>query len=273
MDLTEKKIKSEEIFKGVLLHVTKDIVELPNGNTSTREMIHHVGAVCMIPLTEDGKIVVERQFRYPIGRTITEIPAGKLDSHEEDRLEAAKRELREETGLSADKWTNLGDFFPASAYCNEKLTIFLCEGLHQGEQELDPDEFLQVEEVPLETLVQEVMTGVIIDPKTIISVLKVDRILKQRKKEAEGQKVKTNQLLGEYVGGKDIPLGCYDFIVGGSTAHVALRKSGDFETRDFYLARYGGALHVRLNVEDGDRFSIDEPVICVKAGLLDFEEE
>jgi len=273
MDLTEKKLTSREIFDGKILHIIEDSVELPNGNTATREIVDHIGAVCIIPLTDDGKVIVEHQFRYPIHRVVTEIPAGKLDTRDEDRLEAAKRELREETGITADKWTNLGEYYPAPAYCNEKLTLYVCEGLHFGDQELDDDEFLEIEAVPIETLVQEVMTGVIIDSKTIISVLKLDRILKQRKKEAEGQKVKTNQLLGEYIGGKDIPVGCYDFIVGGGTAHVAIRKSADFETRDYYLARYGGALHVRLNVEDNDKLVFDEPVIGVKAGLLDFDEE
>ena len=175
-ELHIKKI-GKEIFDGRILHVVRDEVELPNGHHSVREMIDHVGAVCVIPVTEDGLVYVERQFRYPLGRVITEVPAGKLDSDEEDILEAAKRELREETGLTADHWRDLGLFFPAGAYCNEVITMFLATGLHQEKQELDEDEFLDVTKVPLKDLVEEVMAGRIADAKTQTVVLKAARIL------------------------------------------------------------------------------------------------
>ena len=103
-NLTEVTVSSEEIFDGQVVHLFKDTVELPNGKAATREVIRHVGAVAIVPMTEDGKVVVERQFRYPLHKVITEIPAGKLDSKSEDRLAAAKRELEEETGLLA-VWT------------------------------------------------------------------------------------------------------------------------------------------------------------------------
>ena len=175
--LEEKQLVREEIFDGKILHLVKDQVELPNGHHSVREMIDHVGAVCVVPVTEDGQVYVERQFRYPLGRVITEIPAGKLDSDEEVILEAAKRELHEETGLVADRWTDLGLFYPAAAYCNEVITMFLAQGLHQTGQDLDEDEFLDVAKMPLPRLVDDVMAGRIPDAKTQTAVLKAARIL------------------------------------------------------------------------------------------------
>lgn len=176
-ELREIQTASEAIFDGFILNVKKDTVRLPNGNTSHRELIRHVGAVCIIPVTEQGEVIIERQYRYPYDTVITEIPAGKLDSKAEDRLSAAKRELREETGLTADTWTNLGGFYPAAAYSDEYITMFMAQGLHQGEQELDPDEFLNVTKVPLEELVEDVMAGKIPDAKTQTAILKAARIL------------------------------------------------------------------------------------------------
>ena len=115
---------------------------------------------------------MEKQYRYPARRVVTEIPAGKLDSLEEDRLEAAKRELREETGIEADEWVELGEYHPASAYCNEKIWMFMARGLRKGEQDLDEDEFLNVVEVPLEELVEQVLDGTIKDGKTQVALLK-----------------------------------------------------------------------------------------------------
>ena len=175
--LAEKQLSTEEIYNGVILHVIRDKVMLPNGDTSGRELIRHVGAVAVVPLTDDGKVIVERQFRYPIDEVITEIPAGKLDSKEEDRLSAAKRELREETGITADVWTDLGDYLPTCAYSDEKISLYLAQGLHFGEQKLDEDEFLTLKEVPLEDLIQEIMDGKITDGKTQTALLKAARLL------------------------------------------------------------------------------------------------
>ena len=176
-ELREVTVGSEDIFDGVILNVKRDSVRLPNGHLSVREVIRHVGAVCVVPVTDRGEVIVERQYRYPYDTVITEIPAGKLDSKQEDRLSAAKRELREETGLTADVWTDLGGFYPAPAYSDEYITMFLAQGLHQGRQELDPDEFLDVDKVPLEELIEDVMTGKIPDAKTQTALLKVARIL------------------------------------------------------------------------------------------------
>ena len=179
-DLREVQTGSENIFDGVILNVKRDIVRLPNGHESVREVVRHIGAVCVIPVTEDGRVVVERQYRYPIDQVITEIPAGKLDSREEDRLEAAKRELAEETGFSAGKWTNMGLYYPAAAYSDEKITMYLAQDLHRGKQHLDEDEFLNVELVPLEELVAEVLAGKITDGKTQVAILKAAMLLKQQ---------------------------------------------------------------------------------------------
>lgn len=176
-NLKEETISSEEIYDGVILHVYKDKVTLPNGNISGRELIRHVGAVGIVPLTDDEKVIVERQYRYPLDMVITEIPAGKLDSKEEDRLEAAKRELREETGITADEWIDMGVYYPAAAYTDEKITLYLAKGLHFGEQQLDEDEFLNLEAVPLKTLVKEVMDGNITDGKTQVAILKADKLV------------------------------------------------------------------------------------------------
>ena len=171
--MRETQISSEDLFNGVILNVKRDQIRLPNGQQSFRELIRHVGAVCVVPVTDDGKVVVERQYRYPIDQVITEIPAGKLDSREEDRLHAAQRELKEETGITADRWTDMGLYYPAAAYSDEKITMYLAQGLHRGEQHLDEGEFLTVEAIPLEELYHMVMAGEIRDGKTQAILLKL----------------------------------------------------------------------------------------------------
>ena len=178
-NLTEIQTASQEIFDGVILHVFKDTVELPNGRPATREVIRHVGAVGVVPVTDDGKVIVEQQFRYPLNQVITEIPAGKLDSFTEDRLAAAKRELEEETGFTAAEWTELGDYHPTPAYCDERITLYLARGLVQGQRHLDEDEFLNFKAVPLADLVEDVMAGRITDGKTQVAILKVARLLEK----------------------------------------------------------------------------------------------
>lgn len=171
-NLEEIMVASEEIFDGHVVHLFKDTVELPNGKLATRETVRHIGAVAVVPLTDDGKVIVERQFRYPLGCVITEIPAGKLDSKDEDRLSAAKRELQEETGYTAEEWIDLGDYYPAAAYTDERISLYLAKGLKQGDRNLDEDEFLDVVAVDLEELVEEVLNGTITDGKTQAALLK-----------------------------------------------------------------------------------------------------
>ena len=175
--LREIRIDSEEIFNGLIMDVKRDRVRLPNGNQSVRELLRHVGAVCVVPVTDDGRVVVERQYRYPIDQVITEIPAGKLDSPDEDRLSAAQRELREETGFTADRWTDMGLYYPAAAYSDEKITMYLAQGLHKGEQHLDEGEFLNVETVPIAELVEDILSGKITDGKTQAAVLKASMLI------------------------------------------------------------------------------------------------
>lgn len=176
-NLREECVSSQEIFDGAVVHLYKDTITLPNGNPATREVIRHIGAVAVVPVTDDGKVIIERQFRYPLDQVITEIPAGKLDSFTEDRLAAAKRELEEETGYTADTWTALGDFHPTAAYCDEKITLYLATGLHQGERHLDEDEFLNVMAVPMEELIADIMAGRITDGKTQAAILKAHYLL------------------------------------------------------------------------------------------------
>lgn len=175
-NLIEKPISSKEIFDGKILHVVHDTVELPNGAEAFREVIRHTGAVCVIPVTEDGMVIMERQYRYPIARVMLEIPAGKLEIGE-DPLEGGLRELEEETGIVAGKMTCLGELLPAPAYCDEKITMYLATELTRKERHLDEDEFLDVFEMPLSELVRMVMDGEIADAKTQITVLKADRLL------------------------------------------------------------------------------------------------
>ena len=179
-DLTETQISSESLYDGVVLHAFRDEVRLPDGSTGVREYLRHLGAACIVPVTEDGKVVVERQYRYAVGQALIEIPAGKLDYKGEDRLEAAKRELREETGYTADRWTDLGNYITAPAFSDESIGMYLAEGLHKGKQDLDEDEFLDVIEVPLSELVEAVMSGRITDAKTQTGILKAAEVLRRR---------------------------------------------------------------------------------------------
>ena len=178
MDLIEKKLSGEDIFDGIVLHVRKDTVELPNGNTSTREYIKHNGALCVIPVTDEGDVFIERQYRYAIGKVLTEIPAGKLEPGE-DREEAAKRELKEETGYVAGKMTYLGEFYGSPALLEERVTMYMATELTKDEMQLDDDEFLEVFTMPLEEAFEKAMANEFDDAKTHLCVLKAYLLLKK----------------------------------------------------------------------------------------------
>lgn len=182
--LNEEKIDGEEIFDGKVVHLVRDRVRLPNGHEGVREVIRHVGAVCVIPLFENGDVLVERQFRYPHAEVLIEIPAGKLDSKSEDPLDAIKRELYEETGYKAGRITLLGKLYTTPAFVDEVIWMYLAEELYRedNEQHLDEDEFLTVERMPLDTLCDMVMNGEIPDAKTQIAVLKAKRIADENKR-------------------------------------------------------------------------------------------
>ncbi len=176
--LAEKQLKRTEIFDGVVLHVVKDDVELPNGRKSTREVALHNGAVAIVALAENGDVVMERQFRYPFDEVILEIPAGKIEKNETDPQKAAERELREETGITADSMRFIGYYYSSPAILSERIGLYLATGLHEGEREPDADEFLETERIPLKKLVEMVIDGQIPDGKTQAALLKVYCMLK-----------------------------------------------------------------------------------------------
>lgn len=183
--LTETCLSSELIFDGRVVRLFVDTVALPNGESSIREYVRHIGAVAILPLTENEEVICVKQYRYAHGTVLTEIPAGKLDSADEDHKEAALRELREETGAVPASLTYLGLFRSTPAILNEKIDLYLAEGLAFGDTDPDEDEFLSVERIPLTTLVERVMNGEITDGKTQVAILKVNEILRRRKERQE----------------------------------------------------------------------------------------
>ena len=183
--LIETCASSRLIFDGKVLHVYVDEINLPNGERGVRAYIKHLGAVAVLPLTEAGEVVCVRQYRYAVGEVLLEIPAGKLDYAGEDRREAALRELREETGARCEKLTHLGKYLGSPALIDEKIDLYLAEGLTFGECDLDDDEFLDVVKIPLADLVDEALAGNIPDAKTQLAVLKVWEILRRRAQNGE----------------------------------------------------------------------------------------
>lgn len=179
MDCTEKTISSEPKFSGRVFSVRVDKVALPNGHTSFREVVDHNGGVAVVPVDNDGCVIAVRQFRYPFMKELLEIPAGKLEKGE-DPLECAVRELSEETGFSAAEMIPLGAMYPSPGFCRETLYIYLALGLTPGEAHLDEDEFLNVERVPLDKLVSQIMSCEVCDGKTVAGVLKAQKYLESR---------------------------------------------------------------------------------------------
>ena len=175
----EKTVSSELLFDGKVIHVYRDDIILPDGNPAYREYNRHIGAVCVIPITDKGEVICVRQYRYPIGDVLLEIPAGKLDYKEENPEEAARRELREETGAVSGKMTYLGRFYSSPAILDECIHMFLAEELEFGENDLDEDEFIEVIRVPIEELAEMICRGEIIDGKTQAGVMKALYILNQ----------------------------------------------------------------------------------------------
>lgn len=173
MNLKEKQIKAEYVYKGRIINLRKDEALLPNGATALREVIEHPGGVCVAALTENDEILLVKQFRYPYGEEILEIPAGKRDRSGEEPLECGKRELKEETGASAERFIPLGTLYPSPGYCGEIIWMYAATGLSYGEQQPDEDEFLAVEKLPLDTIVEKIMSGEITDAKTQAAVLKL----------------------------------------------------------------------------------------------------
>lgn len=171
MDLTEKTLSSEKIFDGRIIHVRRDAIRLPDGGEATREVVDHPGGVCILALDGENRALLVSQYRYPYGKVLREVPAGKLE-YGEDPTEAAIRELKEETGATAGDFRPLGELYPSPGYCGEIIRMYLARDLTFGETHLDKDEFLNLERIPFGELVEQVLSGEIKDAKTIAVVLK-----------------------------------------------------------------------------------------------------
>jgi ADP-ribose pyrophosphatase len=178
--LIEKKLSSTEVFKGRLLHAYRDVVSLPDGSQATREYVVHPGAVMVVPLLEDAsgstRVVLERQFRYPVGRVMVEFPAGKLDAGE-SCFACAQRELREETGFTARQWAHAGVLHPLIAYSTEFIDIWFARGLQMGPRNLEEGELLDVFTATPDELLDGCRQGLVTDGKTLTAALWLQNVL------------------------------------------------------------------------------------------------
>ncbi len=180
MDLTERQLASEAVYQGNFLQVRRDRIALPDNSTATREYIVHPGAAVVVPLLYDDagvlRVVLERQFRYPLGRVLIEFPAGKLDAGE-DSLVCVQRELREETGYTATEWAYAGCMHPTIAYSTEHIDIWFARGLQAGPARLDAGEFLEVFTATPQELLQWCSSGQVSDGKTLSCTLWLQNVL------------------------------------------------------------------------------------------------
>ena len=175
-NLYERQINTAQVYAGKLLQVHRDEVALPDGNTAIREYIRHPGAVVVLPLTDAGELVLERQHRYALGRDFIEVPAGKIDPGEQT-LPCAQRELREETGYTARDWRYVTSVYPCIGFADEKLTYYLAQGLEFVGHRRDADEFLEIFTLPLDQALAMVRTGEICEVKTVIGLFWLEKIL------------------------------------------------------------------------------------------------
>ena len=177
-DFTEKKVTSRAAYRGRMLKVNEDEVTLPDGGTALREYIVHPGAAIILPLFEDGSVLLERQYRYPLGQHFYELPAGRLEP-DEASLATAKRELLEETGYVATEWRELGRLHPCIGYSNEQIDFFLARKLEFRGAQLDEGEFLETLRVPLPESLDWIRRGRITDAKTILGLFWAEKLLKE----------------------------------------------------------------------------------------------
>jgi ADP-ribose pyrophosphatase len=177
-DLSESQLSSRTVFKGRLLHVKEDTVLLPNGRETVREYIEHPGAVVIVPLFENGDILLERQYRYPLRRDFIELPAGKIDPGE-DVLACGQRELLEETGYTASEWQYLTTAYPCIGYSDERLVYYLAGGLDYSGHQPDEDEFLEILRMPIGQALDMVKSGEICEAKTLIGLYWLEKILSE----------------------------------------------------------------------------------------------
>ncbi len=178
MNLNEKTLEKIYIYNGKIINVRADRAELPNGKEAKREVVEHPGGVTVAALTDDNELMFVRQFRYPYGEIVLEIPAGKLE-YGEDPFEAGKRELREETGAIARDYKDIGNFYPTPGYCGEIIHMYAAKGLSFTDMDPDEDEFLAVEKIPLEKAVDMVLNNEIRDGKTQAAILKVAELVRR----------------------------------------------------------------------------------------------
>ena len=176
MDLKETRIDGEVAFDGHFLKVTRDRITLPDGAETHREFIRHPGAVVILPVFDDGSVLLERQFRYPLDQVFIEYPAGKIDPGE-DPLECAKRELQEETGYTASEWCFVCTIHNAIAYSDEHLDLYLARGLTAGPAQLDAGEFLETFRASVPEMLELVRSGQVTDVKTVIGTFWLEKIL------------------------------------------------------------------------------------------------
>lgn len=172
MNFTEKKMRRINGYRGVIVDVDVDMVRLSNDAVTVREVVSHPGGVCVAAVDEDNNVTMVRQFRYPLQAELLELPAGKLEPGEEP-FSAAVRELEEETGLNAEKWTDLGFIYTSPGFSTEKLYLYLARNLRQGAAHPDENELLKVEKYPLSELLVQVMDGRLSDGKTVAGLLKI----------------------------------------------------------------------------------------------------
>lgn len=172
--LTEHTLHSETVYQGRLLHAKRDRVQLPDGKESSREYLIHPGAAVIVPVFDNGDVLLERQHRYPLRRDFLELPAGKLDPGEGD-LECAQRELTEETGYVADTWQYLVTIYPCIGYSDERLVFYRASGLKQVGGKPDHDEFLEILRVPMAEALAMVRDGRICEGKTVLGLLWLER--------------------------------------------------------------------------------------------------
>lgn len=178
MELNEKTLSSELVFDGRLLKIYRDEVGLTDGGTSVREVVHHPGGVAVVPLDGEGNVYLERQFRYPYHKVVTEIPAGKLEPGE-DPADAIRRELKEEIGAEAGRWDALGYIMPSVGYTDEMLYLYLARDLTFGERHLDEDEFLEPFKLPFAQALAMAADGQINDAKTLSALFRAEKLIQE----------------------------------------------------------------------------------------------
>ena len=181
MEFFEKQVETNTVYKGMIVNIRRDIAEIQSGKHVPREVVEHPGGVGIVPVTRDNKVLMVRQYRYPMEEELLEIPAGKLETGE-DPLDCAIRELYEETGCIAGEIVDLGAIYPSPGFCKETLFLYLALDLQQGEMHLDEDELLSLEPVSIDDLYDKIMANELPDAKSIIGVMKAKEYLANKER-------------------------------------------------------------------------------------------